>query len=119
LKAPDRMGQPDGKKKKKSKKKSGKPKPENSDKNDKSEPENPPPATPDFLQRFGLKQRAKTSIDFGPRRQSSEDENGTFERRPSSFRRRINSFIQNNSPFLQRAGHMKRNEALKQVEKSK
>lgn len=100
------MAQP---KKKKPKKRTGKAKVE--------EPPGatpPPPAAPvnDFLQRFGLKQRSKTSIDLQPRRESQDED--IFERRPSSFRRRINTFIQNNSPFLKRATHnLNRNGSLK------
>lgn len=80
----------------------------------KAEPPSPPAsAAPvnDFLQRFGLKQRSKTSIDLPARRESQDEE--IFERRPSSFRRRINTFIQNNSPFLKRANNLNHNGSLK------
>lgn len=84
--------------------------------------ENPPAQNGDTLQRSWLKQKSKTLTDFNFRRKSSVTEepkfdldnieNSSFERKPSSFRKRINSFIQN-SPFLKKANILKHSPSLR------
>lgn len=80
----------------------------------KTEKAGEPPLQEDVLQRFRLREKSKTLSAINLRRRSStesqdpydSDASQPFERKQSSFRKRINSFIQN-SPFLKRTAFLR------------
>lgn len=101
----------------------GKKKKKNKKKKSETTEQTPPPVNQDTIQRSWLKQKSKTLTDFNFKRKTSTNEEpkfepdnsepSSFDRKPSSFRKRINSFIQN-YPIFKKSAILKHSPSLRQ-----